>query len=141
MITNTPTASAPDESAKAYQRITEAIAHAQGPIDYATARLIAAALHPGPGTALEQFAATGRFDLVVLEHELRMHRYPMVQEVWRGALLTYLESKRRQQPWMRGISPRHRRRLEEERAARRASLDGPFSEGESEAMRNGQQSG
>lgn len=141
MITNPPATNAPDESAKAYQRITEAIAHAQGPIDYATARLIAAALHPGAATALEQFAATGRFDLVVLERELRMHRYPMAQEVWRGALLTYLESKRWQQPWMRGISPAYRRRLEAERAARRASPEVPFSEGGSDAMRNGQQSG
>lgn len=105
--------SAPDMSARASQAITDALARGDEHIDHATARLIAAAIHPGPGTALETFAASGRFDVVMLERELRQNRYAFPQDLWREALLGYLDWQRSRQPWMRGLSAGQRRRMKE----------------------------
>ena len=50
------------------------------------ARLIAAALHDGPGTALEQFAATGTLEPQRALDELNRVRVPLEREAWVDAL-------------------------------------------------------
>lgn len=50
------------------------------------ARLIAATLHDGPGTALEQFAATGTLDAQGSLEELNRVRVPLEREAWVDAL-------------------------------------------------------
>jgi hypothetical protein len=124
------TTQAPDESARARQQITEALGRGHDHIDHATARLIAATIHPGPETALEAFAATGRFDVVQLERELRQNRYPFPQELWRGALLGYLAWQRTKQPWMRGLSAGQRRRMRTEEGRAQGVQLPLFADGE-----------
>lgn len=132
---------APDESEKARDLIAAAISRGDDHIDHATARLVAATLHPGAGTALERFAATGHFDVVTLERELRINRYPFPQELWRGVLLSYVGWQRTRQPWMRGISAKQRQRLLAVDRALDAQSGESFSEGERETARNVQHKG
>lgn len=132
----TPTA--PDQSDRARERITDALMKGDDHIDHATARLIAATVHAGTGTALEAFAATGRFDLAALERELRQSRYAFPQEYWRGALLGYLAWQRTRQPWTRGLSAGARRRLAAEEHRRRQAELPLFPDGE-QALPNAQQ--
>ncbi len=110
-ITNRP----PDETEKAGARIAAAIIDTNAHVDHATARLIAATLHTGSGTALERFAATGRFDVIELTRETRLHRFPERQEIWRDALLNYLESALARQPWRRDSAKRQEERMRDQR--------------------------
>lgn len=66
--------------------------HTGAPISASTARLIAAALHPGAGSALEHFAATGRLspDAALREVEAH-HRIAAYQLPWLIALWDFLE--------------------------------------------------
>ncbi|MBC9944192.1 hypothetical protein ICL81_06650 [Leucobacter sp. cx-328] len=90
--TTTPSTqiSAPDQSEKATQIIKLALLlepEAQG---IAVARIIAATLHDGPGTALERFAATGNLDAESVLDELNDVRVPFEQEAWVDALARHI---------------------------------------------------
>lgn len=98
---------APDQTERAKARITQGLYTADVVVDHATARVIAASLHGGPGTALEQFAATGRFDVAILTREVAALNVARRQEVWREALLRYLDVARAKQPWTRATALRH----------------------------------
>ncbi|MBX3195395.1 MAG: hypothetical protein KF727_09920 [Microbacteriaceae bacterium] len=50
------------------------------------ARLIAASVHPGPGSALERFAGTGALDAQTALEEINEARVPLEQEVWLDTL-------------------------------------------------------
>lgn len=58
--------------------------------DESLARLIAATLHDGPGTALEQFAATGTLEAQNALEELNRVRVPLEHEAWVDALGRYI---------------------------------------------------
>jgi hypothetical protein len=60
-------------------------------IDAATARVIAAALHTGPGTTLEHFAATGALNPTTALQELDGGRIELHQIPWVTALWDFLE--------------------------------------------------
>ncbi|MBN9630373.1 MAG: hypothetical protein J0I18_07175 [Actinobacteria bacterium] len=72
------------------ERGIDAASRSGDPIDSATARLIAAALHPGFGSHLEQFAATGVLNAAAALDEIGgavdLHQVP-----WIAALWDYLE--------------------------------------------------
>lgn len=50
------------------------------------ARIIAASVHPGPGSALERFAGTGLLDAQAVLEEINDARVPMEQEAWLDTL-------------------------------------------------------
>lgn len=54
------------------------------------ARIIAATLHGGPGTALERFAATGDLDTAAVLDELDHVTVPFEQEAWVDALARHV---------------------------------------------------
>ena len=101
--TKTTSAAAPDESGRANRVINEAIYLDGNVITHATARLIAAAIHPGPGSALERLAASGQFDIAILRHELTQLSLEPFQRPWRDAVLDYLDDKRVHHPWTRPV--------------------------------------
>ncbi|MGY0386403.1 hypothetical protein ACWZJV_05470 [Nocardioides sp. WG-D5] len=61
-------------------------------IDEATARLIAATVHGGPGSALERFAATGHLINPKARTELEAVRFGTPPTRWLLALATFLEA-------------------------------------------------
>lgn len=61
------------------------------PITRETARLIAACIHSGDGSALERFAASGQLDIAAALAELTSIRVPSYQTGWVIALWTFLE--------------------------------------------------
>lgn len=113
------TTPAPDQSAKAAAAITDALFASPDAVTHSTARLIAAALHPGPGSALQQLAATGRFSPDVLRREVLALRVPTNREPWRQALVRYLDSVRaRSHPWARSAVRSRGPALRHERSSR-----------------------
>ncbi len=58
--------------------------------DEGIARLLAATLHDGPGTALEHFAATGELDAETALRELGDVTVPLEREGWVDALGRYI---------------------------------------------------
>jgi hypothetical protein len=107
--TKSTTTHAPDESGKAIRKINEALFLDGDRITHATARLIAAAINPGPGSALEKLASTGQFDTAILRHELEQLIVAPFQQPWRDAVLGYLNGLNRTHPWTRPvIIPRER---------------------------------
>ena len=50
------------------------------------ARIIAAAVHPGPGSALERFAGTGLLEAQAALEEINDARVPLEQEAWLDTL-------------------------------------------------------
>ncbi|QOD94066.1 hypothetical protein [Chryseoglobus sp. 28M-23] len=86
----TPTIITPDQTDKARQIITLMIAldpEAQG---HTLARLVAATLHGGPGTALERFASSGTLESEAALAELNELRVPLEQEDWIDTLGRYI---------------------------------------------------
>lgn len=65
--------------------------------DEGIARLIAATLHDGPGTALEHFAATGELHAQNALTELNQVRVPIEREGWIDALGHYIITRGGQQ--------------------------------------------
>ncbi|GMM97589.1 hypothetical protein [Microbacterium sp.] len=61
--------------------------------DEGIARLLAATLHDGPGTALERFAATGELDAEAALSELGDVTVPLEREGWVDALGRYIITK------------------------------------------------
>ncbi len=90
MNSSTITAVTPDETDKARQLIELGLALDPEARSETLARLIAASLHDGPGTALERFAATGEFDAESLLAELNTVLVPLEQEAWVDALGRYV---------------------------------------------------
>lgn len=58
-------------------------------INVGTARVIAASLHHGPGSALQKFASTGRLRPVAVLQEIADGRYGLPQARWAAALSTF----------------------------------------------------
>ena len=56
------------------------------------ARLIAAAVHPGPGSALERFAATGLLHGEAALDEINHVRVPLERELWLDTLGRFIIS-------------------------------------------------
>lgn len=61
--------------------------------DEGVARLLAATMHDGPGTALEQFASTGDLDAEKALAELNEVKVPLEREAWVDALGHYIVTK------------------------------------------------
>lgn len=81
---------APDQSDRAAELITTWLAWDPEAQDLTLARMIAAALHAGHGTALERFAATGRLDAPRALDELNHVEVPIEREGWVDALGRYV---------------------------------------------------
>lgn len=76
----------PDETDKARQLIELGLAMDAEARSETLARLIAASLHEGPGSALGEFASTGVLDRQRMLQELNGLRIPLDQEAWVDAL-------------------------------------------------------
>ncbi|MCI9857222.1 hypothetical protein [Microbacterium proteolyticum] len=88
-MTPTPTltrVAAPDESDRARDTIEIWLALDPEAQNEQLARLIAAAVHPGPGSALERFAATGCLKAQDALDEINDVRVPLEREGWVDAL-------------------------------------------------------
>lgn len=87
--------SAPDQSIRAGQHINAALAVLGSElIDLATARIIAATVHGGYGTALCTFAATGVLDGDAALAELCAVPSPEVAQTWREAFSDFVTGAR-----------------------------------------------
>lgn len=86
MNSSTLTAVAPDNTDRARQLIELGLALDPEARSETLARLIAASLHNGEGTALERFAATGHLDRQQALTELNDLRLPFEREGWIDAL-------------------------------------------------------
>ena len=84
--TITTTAAVPDDTEQARQLIEIGLHMDPSARSETLARLIAASLHDGPGTALEAFASTGELDAQAALEELGDVRVPIEQESWVTAL-------------------------------------------------------
>ncbi|WP_255784539.1 hypothetical protein [Mycobacteroides abscessus] len=67
-----------------------AVTPADGTIPLSTARLIAATIHRGPGSALSQFASTGEVDRQRAAEELEHTNPDQLPAYWRAALWEFL---------------------------------------------------
>lgn len=90
MNSSTLTATAPDNTERARQLIELGLALDPEARSETLARLIAASLHTGDGTALEHFAATGYLDQQQALTELNDLRLPFEREGWIDALGRYI---------------------------------------------------
>jgi hypothetical protein len=80
----------PDQSQKAQQIIELTLALDPEAQAVTLARIIAATLHDGKGTALERFAATGELQHEAALNELNYARVPFEQEAWVDALARHI---------------------------------------------------
>ena len=93
--TTTPTRKAPDQSIRARQHINAALVESGTElIDSATARIIAATVHGGHGTALCTFAATGVLDQDAALTELEAVSSPELPQTWREAFTDFVTADR-----------------------------------------------
>lgn len=79
-------AAAPDESRQAQELIELGLALDPEARSVALARLIAAAIHPGTGSALQVFASSGFLEQNDMLDELNHVQVPLEQEAWIDAL-------------------------------------------------------
>ncbi|WP_339619529.1 hypothetical protein [uncultured Salinibacterium sp.] len=86
----TTAAAAPDQTERARQIIELGLALDPEMRSHTLARLIAASLHEGSGTALEHFAATGTIDAENMLGELNYLVVPLEREGWVDALGRYV---------------------------------------------------
>lgn len=86
MNSSTTTAVTPDNTDRARKLIDLGLALDPEARSETLARLIAASLHTGEGTALERFAATGTLDHQQALTELNDLRLPFEREGWIDAL-------------------------------------------------------
>lgn len=93
MTSPTITRSAPDQAARAQQLIELWLTLDHEAQQAALARLIAAAVHSGPGTALERFAGTGELDPQAALEEINQARVPLEQEAWLDSLGRFVLSR------------------------------------------------
>jgi hypothetical protein len=78
----TPLLTTPDQTDRAQELIELWMSVDPEAQDTALARLIAATLHGGPGSALERFAGTGKLDPEGALTELNKVRVPLEREGW-----------------------------------------------------------
>jgi len=88
--TITTTTAAPDQSERASQIVDLWLTLDVEAQHETLARLIAATVHPGPGSALERFAGTGHLDHQSALEEVNAARVPLEQEDWLDALGRYI---------------------------------------------------
>jgi hypothetical protein len=86
MNTATTTIAAPDQSDRARELIELGLAMDPEARSETVARLIAASIHSGDGSALARFAATGQLDRQAALAELNLVRLPIEREGWVDAL-------------------------------------------------------
>lgn len=86
MNSSTITTGAPDQSDHARHLIELGLAMDPEARSETLARLIAASLHNGPGSAVEAFASTGYLNQQQMLQELNDLRVPLDQEGWVDAL-------------------------------------------------------
>ncbi len=86
MNSSTLTSAAPDNTDRAKQLVELGLALDPEARSETLARLIAASLHTGDGTALERFAATGLLNHQAALTELNDLRLPFEREGWVDAL-------------------------------------------------------
>ncbi|RRJ85676.1 hypothetical protein EG850_12195 [Gulosibacter macacae] len=86
----TTRATGPDQTDKARQTIDLLLTLDPDAQQLTLARLVAATLHDGRGTALERFAATGKLDHAAVLDELDRVRVPFEQEAWVDALARHI---------------------------------------------------
>jgi hypothetical protein len=86
----TPTITTPDQSETARQIITLTLSLDPEAQSQTLARIIAATVHDGAGTALECFASTGHLDPERALKELNEVRVPLEREDWIDALGRYI---------------------------------------------------
>lgn len=91
MTTQSTTTPSPEQSDRARRQINAAIYDHPDYLSERTARLIAAAVHPGDGSALAHYAGTGerRSDLL---DELRTLHLSVEHSIWRDLLEMHLAS-------------------------------------------------
>ena len=92
--TTTPTRKAPDQSIRARQHINALVESGTELIDSATARIIAASVHGGHGTALCTFAETGVLDQDAALTELEAVSLPELPQTWREAFTDFVTADR-----------------------------------------------
>lgn len=80
----------PDQSHRAQQIIELTLALDPEAQEATLARIIAATLHDGAGSALEHFAATGELNHEAALDELNQVRVPFEREAWVDALARHL---------------------------------------------------
>lgn len=83
----------PDQTERATQLIELKLSLDREAQDEALARLIAAAVHPGPGSALERFAGTNFLDGQAALHEINQLRVPLERKTWLDALGRFVLSR------------------------------------------------
>lgn len=86
----TPTITTPDQTERAMQHIDLRLALDVEAQDETLARLIAASIHPGPGSALERFAGTGILEAQSALDEINQLHVPLERETWLDALGRYV---------------------------------------------------
>jgi hypothetical protein len=82
-----------EQEAHAYRNIEHALQRAaqeSGALDVDTARVIAATLHSGNGSALQVFASNGRVIAPDVLRELSDRTYDLLQVRWAAALITFI---------------------------------------------------
>ena len=85
-----PNREAPDQTERARELIELGLAMDPEARSETVARLIAASIHSGDGSALERFAATGELDRQNALAELNLVRLPLEREGWVDALGRYI---------------------------------------------------
>lgn len=90
MTSPTLTKTTPDESSRAQDTIEIWLALDPEAQNEKLARLIAATIHAGAGSALERFATTGDTDAQTALDELNHVRVPLEREAWVDALGRFL---------------------------------------------------
>lgn len=88
----TPTITTPDQTRRAQEIIEIWLTLDHEAQDRALARVIAASIHAGPGTALEQFAATGTLNAEAALREINQARVPLEREAWLDSLGRFIIS-------------------------------------------------
>ena len=88
----TPTITTPDQTARAYELIELWMQLDTEAQNESLARLVAAAVHPGHGSALERFAGTGTLDAESALHEINRVRVPLEREPWLDLLGRFILS-------------------------------------------------
>lgn len=82
----TPTITIPDQTERAQELIELWLTLDHEAQDETLARLIAASVHPGTGSALERFAGTGQLDGQAVLDEINRARVPLEREAWLDTL-------------------------------------------------------
>lgn len=81
-----PTITTPDQTERANQLIELWLTLDVEAQEATLARIIAASVHPGPGSALERFAGNGELNAQAALEEINQARVPLEQEAWLDSL-------------------------------------------------------